>query len=356
MQQSAVIYFMTPDIRGPSGGVRVIYEYAYTLSQAGIPASVWHGEDGFRLDHHHPAPVVSGEVLSIKRRDVLVVPEVRSQNWSTGTLGIPKVVLNQNHFLTLSGMPEGSALHRPYVASPDVVAAIATSRAIDAFLRLMCPELPTHFCPVSVDTHLFQPAAAKENLIAWMPRKRATELRLVTETLRRRGTMTGWKFLPLDGVPPSQGADALGRARIFLLGNESEGLGLPGLEALASGCHVIGFHGGGGKEYADYPLCTPIDDGDIIGMVEIVERIARQEPQPSIADVTKTRDLIERDHGRSLCDGRMVQIFRELTADGSPALVQRPIPAQHNEYEAIQSRRSLRWRAGATLRRIGLRK
>jgi hypothetical protein len=346
---------MTPDDRTPSGGVRVIYEYAHTLSLAGIPASVWHGADGFRCEHYDPAPVVTGESLSLTQGDVLVVPEVRSRFWATGTSGIPKVVLNQNHFLTLSGIAAGSTLHRPYVTSPDVVAAITTSRAIDEFLRLLCPELPIHFCPVSVDTALFHPAATKENLIVWMPRKRGTELGLITATLQRRGTMAGWRFLPLDDVPPSLVADALGRARIFLLGNEREGLGLPGLEALASGCQVIGFDGGGGKEYANYPLCTPIEDGDLVGMVEIVERAAQRESQPSSADVTKTRALIERDHGPAVCRARIVEIFNDLTADGSPALVPRPTSAEHLDSEAIRNRRSPRARAGATLRRMGLR-
>jgi glycosyltransferase involved in cell wall biosynthesis len=37
---------------------------------------------------------------------------------------------------------------------------------------------------------------------------------------------------------------------IFLATGEREGLGLPPLEALATGALVAGFHGGGGKAYA----------------------------------------------------------------------------------------------------------
>jgi hypothetical protein len=354
-QDVNVIYFMAPDNSRPSGGVRVIYDYADTLSRAGLRACVWHGQVGFRCRDYASAPIVSGESLSLKPGDLLVVPEWGSSEWGPGTMGAPKVVLNQNHFISLQGLPEGTPLHNPYPPSPDVVAAISTSRAIDEFLGILCPNLAVHFSPVSLNTDLFKPAAAKQDLMAWMPRRRPIELRMVTETLRRRGTMAGWEFIPLDGVPLDQVANVLGRAKIFLLGNERDGLGLPGLEAMASGCQVIGFLGGGGKEYGNYPLCTPIEDGDIVGMVEAVERTAQRAERISTAGVTATKVMIERDHGRSMCEARMVEIFLDLTSDGSPALVEHPVAVQHVEYQAIQRRRSLRGRTGAALRRMGLR-
>lgn len=351
-----MIYFLTPDHREAAGGVRVLYDYADTLTRAGIEASVWHGHAGLRRREYAPAPVVSGEALNLVRGDLLVVPEWKSDLWVSGTIGAPKVVLNQNQFFTLDGLPENVPLHHPYPPSQEVVAAIATSRAIDEFLQLLCPTLPTHFVPVSLDTDLFKPAVAKDDLIVWMPRKRPIELRLVTEVLRRSGNMAGWEFLAIDRLPPARVADLLGRARLFLLGNEREGLGLPGLEAMASGCQVIGFLGGGGMEYADYPLCTPVDDGDIVGMVKAAELAAHCSHQQSVQSVEETRALIERDHGRSMCEERMVEVFRELTADGSPALVQHPVAVQHFEYQRIQRQRSIRGRAGATLRRLGIRR
>ena len=62
-------------------------------------------------------------------------------------------------------------------------------------------------------------------------------------------------------------ADILRESQVFLSFGHPEGFGLPPAEALACGCLVIGYHGGGGREYfgpaGAYPAGTPAagDDG-----------------------------------------------------------------------------------------------
>lgn len=352
-----MIYFMAPDVPGPSGGLRVMHDFVQALRVSGTDAVVWHGKRGSARPDHSPVPSASSRSLIIEERslvldrgDVLVVPETNSARWKNTTKGVSKVVLNQGHFLTLSGLREQSIAASPYPTSSEAVAAVATSRAIEEFLGMLCPGLTIFYSPVSVDTTRFAPAPYKKKVIAWMPRKRSVELRLVTETLKRRGHLREWSFVPLDGVSPSVVEETLNVAQIFLLGNERDGLGLAGLEAMASGCSTIGFLGGGGREYAHYPLCTPIEDGEIADMVRTVEAAARQEP--SAIDIATSRELIERDHGKAMCDASAVETFARLMEPGSPAVVRSPTRVCHYDGGALMS--TVR-RSAAVARRLGLR-
>src|ERR1035441_8850742 len=82
-----------------------------------------------------------------------------------------------------------------------------------------------------------------------MPRKRLKELNQILHLLEHRSSLEGWELLPIIGVSEIEVAQRLGSATIFMALNAREGIGLPGLEALASGCVVVGFHGGSGEEY-----------------------------------------------------------------------------------------------------------
>ena len=64
---------------------------------------------------------------------------------------------------------------------------------------------------------------------------------------------------PIEGVPRAEVARRMAASEIFLAMGQREGLGLPPLEAMATGALVVGFYGGGGREYA-----TP-ENGDWFG-------------------------------------------------------------------------------------------
>jgi hypothetical protein len=59
-------------------------------------------------------------------------------------------------------------------------------------------------------------------------------------------------------------ASAMRSAQIFVAHSYPEGLGLPGLEAMASGCIVVGFTGGGGTDYMQHGVNSYVAhiDGD----------------------------------------------------------------------------------------------
>ncbi len=101
-----------------------------------------------------------------------------------------------------------------------------------------------------------------------MPRRRREDLLGAVQLVRRSGRLDGWEIVLIDGMTQQQVAEELGRAAIFLFGAEREGVGLPGAEAMASGCYVVGFTGDGAKEYMLPEHSSVIADSDVVGMCD----------------------------------------------------------------------------------------
>jgi hypothetical protein len=74
------------------------------------------------------------------------------------------------------------------------------------------------------------------------------------------------KILP--DCSEKQFAEELRRAKVFIAHSFPEGLGLPPLEAMASGCIVVGFTGGGGGDFMNHGDNAFVvhEDGDYKGL------------------------------------------------------------------------------------------
>ena len=90
-----------------------------------------------------------------------------------------------------------------------------------------------------------QPAV---NRLHWMPRKNPQQVQAVLMGIQRAGLQhcTGWQGEPLEGLNHAQVANRLNGARLFSV-IIPKGL-LGHCEAMASGCWVVGYSGGGGRE------------------------------------------------------------------------------------------------------------
>ena len=121
--------------------------------------------------------------------------------------------------------------------------------------------------PVEIEEY-FRPLP-KERRIALMPRRRREDLLGAVQLVRRSGRLDGWEIVLIDAMTQAQVAEELGRAAIFLFGAEREGLGLPGAEAMAAGCYVVGFTGDGAKEYLTPDCAGVVLDSDVVGMGDL---------------------------------------------------------------------------------------
>ncbi len=332
---------MTPDLPAMSGGLRVIYGLVEHLNELGFHACVWHGTPGHRYESFSSrAPVVTGRSVHLAEGDVVVMPEVGGAKWADLNPEVPTVMLVQGVDFLFADAGFTTPTQHPYPGWPQAAAAITVSETIAEFLAGVLPEgFPLFRVPLEIDTQLYRPGV-KEPRIAFMPRRRREDLLSVVHLLHRRGAFAReWDLLPIDNMSVEQVAEAMGRAAIFLNAGEREGFGLPGAEALAAGCHVIGFSGHGGREYMLPEFSEIIPESDVVAMAASVEKAMAEFSQQPSAYAERSaagRAFIIDRFGRESQATALRAAFGALTAPDSPVLVMRPTEALHFQSRAPQ--------------------
>jgi glycosyltransferase involved in cell wall biosynthesis len=271
---------LCPDYPAPAGGIRRLYRHVDVLCRHGFDAFILHDTPGFRcIWFENSTPVLARSAMTLNSNDFLVVPEVLGPGVASIAPGVPKVIFNQNAYLTFAGYPaHGLAGPYPY-QHPDVVAVFCVSEDNAAYLRYAFPKLPLFRLRYGIDP-LFSPHS-KRRAIAYMPRKNAADVVQVLNLLRIRGALRGWELVPIDGLNEAQVAERLSNCTVFLSFGHPEGCPLPPLEAMASGCVLVGYHGRGGREYFDKGFSWPIEMGDVVNFARAAEEVllrASREP------------------------------------------------------------------------------
>ena len=263
------VFYLCGSGNTPYGGNRVIYRHVDILNRMGISARAVHDIPNSRYGWFENSTKVSSLPVVVTDADVLVIPE----NW-TGLLrslarGVPKVSFNQNAFTLLRTKFGGG---HPYLTSADLLATMTVSEHNLALLQHAFPNNRFERIHISVDPSIFHLADHEpKKTIAYMTRKRASELQMLLNILQTRGTLHGWDTVVIDGMSQGEVARTLRSASLFLSFSHYEGCPLGPLEALASGCSVIGFTGFGGNEYFKALGAIPIPEGDIKAFAEEVE-------------------------------------------------------------------------------------
>ncbi len=272
------VYFYLLDNDAPFGGTRTIYRHIEMMRRSGLSAVALHQKRGFRFtwfDHQVPTDSVSN--VAIGPDDLLVVPEPFVPVIARGPAVPRHVVLNQNPFLTWGEQP--AAVSRHYFSDRRPLAIISTSAFTTEFVHFCFPRIEVHEVRPTLDPAIFRPGdGERPKRIAYMPRKGArADAEILLRMFEDRGTLRDWEIRPLDGLREERVAAELRSARIFLALSTREGLGLPPLEAMASGCYVVGYHAIGGREYMRPEFCSAVEPGDITGLAQELERVIRLE-------------------------------------------------------------------------------
>jgi len=104
--------------------------------------------------------------------------------------------------------------------------------------------------PNHVDPAIFFPRAKKMQ-IALMPHKLQRQAALLRAMLHvKYPQLRSIPWRAIMNMTEEQTAEILGESTIYLSLSSMESFGLVPIEAMASGCIVVGFHGYGGREYA----------------------------------------------------------------------------------------------------------
>ena len=152
-------------------------------------------------------------------------------------------------------------------------AVVGSARDAD-YLTYAIPGLKVRRVHYGIDPELFHDREPKQQVVSYIPRKLTEDAHEVIELLRLRGALEGWHVEAIDNVDEAAYAATLRRSAVFLSFGHREGFGLPPLEAMASGCIVVGFDGLGGHElFRDHGIA--VGNGDGLALARAAERVLR---------------------------------------------------------------------------------
>jgi glycosyltransferase involved in cell wall biosynthesis len=237
---------------------------AETLIELGRDVAVFE-QNGQRPDWFaSTAPVVGQGIFSPGADHLYVLPEDQPYILADfAKLPQRKAIYSQNHFYGAMGIGDAASY-----ADYGVTDILCGSRTIYDHCRMRHPALRACIVPCAVDRSQFAPAPTRNNVIAFMPRKRALEAVYIRDLFRAACPQyRDWAWREIAGVAAADVARMMSDARVFLSLSRLEGFGLAPLEAMAAGCVVTGFTGIGGREYAtaengfwagedDFPACV----------------------------------------------------------------------------------------------------
>jgi hypothetical protein len=208
-------------------------------SQVGIPSKPY------------SVPMVHwGDDIRFTEADWLVVPEVFPPESFKALARLPckLVVHNQNPFYTFRGFSSTSEMNR-FPFSGGLCCSLFTRNTLISWgseldWQVVRPQVLQLFSAGDL--------TKKKRQITFMPRKRPTDidlLRGIFSSIYPEHADVPW--IEIKNMSRRQTSKILNESLVFASLSKNEGLGLPPLEAMASGCLVCGFHGEGGQEYAN---------------------------------------------------------------------------------------------------------
>lgn len=317
------IVFLCPDVTVPYGGIKVIYQMVGALVGAGFDAVVWHANTRTHVTWFaNETPVLAAPQLKLARTDILVVPEMLGPSYAQTSAKARVVILNQSHFHIFRGAGLQNEWQGNYPGWPNAAAVITTSSTINEVVNFIVgDQIPIFNLRLRIDGEVFKPLQ-KRNTVVLLTRRQHEDLEMLTQLLHRSSRLQGWDILPTGGVNQAELAAVFGTARIFISLSAREGLGLPPAEAMASGCYVIGFTGGGGREFMLPEFCSPIDYPNLLDIVTEVERVAdlwEAEPAMMGRKVDAARDFVLTHFAYDRFHDSLISTFKELARPGSAA-------------------------------------
>jgi len=263
MSHARTIYYACPDNPSPSGGVRRLYRHVEILNQHGIQAYILHTWPGFKIswfETEAPVRYLGDQGLDFPKDDILVIPEVMTSLMKLAAKEpINRVVIALNWAFIFDCLPLGEDW-RTY----GITRAIAGSQYEREFI-LKTMGIDAHVLVSGTDCDLFHPYEKKILQIAYMPRKNSLASVILGAFRSMYPELREIPFVSVDGLPHKSVAQIFKQSSIFLTATFPEGLARPPIEAMASGCIVVGFAGRGALEYMiNGENCYRADDGDVL--------------------------------------------------------------------------------------------
>jgi len=270
-----MLYYFCYENKRPTGGNKICYRHVELLNRLGVDAAVLHPHASFRYPQLVHQPLIVGlDTVRLSAADVLVLPEDLGPTHLKIAPRMRRIVFNQNAnymFNKFSLMDARPLVHQV----SGVVGCFAVSDQNARYLRFAFPKLKVERLILSLNLEIFDGGnrSQKQREVCFMTSKNYSDVIQVVNLLRIRGFCKGWHFTPIHGMSEQEVADTMRRSALFLSFGHPEGLCLANLEAMASGCRLIGYSGLGGREYFKNDLAHEIPVGDIRIFVKTIEQL-----------------------------------------------------------------------------------
>ncbi|NQT92626.1 MAG: glycosyltransferase family 4 protein [Lentisphaerae bacterium] len=259
----------------PSGGVKVMYQHCDVLNRNGYTAIPVHVGGVFSVDWFPHESQAMSEATALREctpNDIVICPEVIPAA-ATPFVAERKIAFVQGWSLVDVGLGERS--YEDYGFTGLLACSQFNREYMEARSSLPCPVIRN-----GINLDLFHPPTTppEPRRVLYVARKNLADALATIQALPQdvRSEIT---FVEHRGPSSEQEmADYYRSADIFLWTGYPEGFGLPPLEAMACGCAVIGFTGGGGNEFmknGKTALTAP--DGDVASLARQLACILQNE-------------------------------------------------------------------------------
>jgi len=255
-----------------TGGVQYIYQHSDILNRNGYAAYVVH-LGNFTVDwfKHETMAITKQEAREIMAEDDIVLIPERIPELAAEFNCREKIALVQGHGLLGDGEDKFDDW--------GFTGLLANSDFVKEYLHQFS-DLPCRVITCGIDHQLFKPAPElrEANRLLYFRRKHwemgKQALSLIPEELKQQ-----IKVVEVAGPQlHREMASHYQLADIFLNLGFPEGFGLTGLEAMACGCVVVGFTGGGGSAYMlDRETAMVVPDGDVNTLAQALITILKDE-------------------------------------------------------------------------------
>ncbi len=273
-----------------AGGELVNFQHAAMLRKLGLRALMLLNPQSriAVVSKPYPVPMVHwGEHLMFTEHDWLVVPEVMPHDTMARLARLPchLVVHNQNPFYTFRGFRDIPAMNS---------AGLSGGLVCSAFVRETLQRWGSQTDWQVVRPYVlpqFLQTKPKKRQVAYMPRKRPQDVGLMRTLFSGLyPELADVPWIEINDMSRDQVAQVLAESLVFVSLSRHEGLGLPPLEAMASGCLVVGFDGEGGQEYATDSNGRWVRDGDVQALVHGLAQVLTLTPAQVAAQVKAGRE------------------------------------------------------------------
>lgn len=298
MKSVNIVYFL-PEMKGASGGAKVIYNHSTIINnlEKNFSSEVIHlkrkssykikssiakrikffnpkfsGLDGKNMiisKNYYPSSDWQKKNFKKrlkldfdKNRDFIILPEI----WAHFAIDLDlikneiKYGIFVQGFYHMNSTNDYTKLKKSYENAKII---ISDSDYSIRCINHMFPEFKKKIVRVNflVDHNKFK-ILKKLNLITYMPRKLSEHSNLLNFYIK--GLLPkNWNIIPLINLSEKKLINYMGKSKIFLSFSNLEGIGIPPIEAALAGNKVIGYTGGGGVEYWKSPIFKKIEYGEI---------------------------------------------------------------------------------------------